>query len=496
MILRLVGHNYKYAVEQIQMALFPETRPVYSTDPIISSDVLNAVSRLSFGLTYAQATTSIRCGDRVSHGTARVARSRLAGKLITDRLLQRVIKQSFYRAAVKYTGTHPVWGSLTGIRPAKLVSAALEAGANSKTAADMLMREYYVAPERAVMCLDAAKAALDMKRKLEPRDIALYVGIPFCPTRCAYCSFVSNSVEKSFALIDPFVQALLRETGAVSMAVRELGLRVRSVYIGGGTPTALPDEALDSVMAALSSSFDLSNVLEYTVEAGRPETLSQQKIDIIGAGGAGRICINPQSMSDQVLSAIGRRHTAEDVLSAVGMVRRSKMTLNMDVIAGLPCDDPGGFSETLDSVMELEPENITVHTLSLKKGSRILLEGTPIPGATEVEKMLAYASQRLKTGGYSPYYLYRQKFTSGGFENTGWRLPGFDGIYNICMMEELCTVLSLGGGGVTKIVSPGGRIERIFNAKYPREYIMQSGTLEAKIGKIKTLICDDRKPRR
>jgi len=496
------------------LALFPSEKPDYSFDPISGSDELSADSRLSFGSAYAQVVTVIRCGDKVSRGISRVKRDRLSGKLLSDRLIKRIVIQSFYRAALRHIETPPVWGSLTGIRPAHLAARALEAGQSERSAMRTLSRDYYVSTERSAMCTQAAKSSLALKRTLAPEDIALYVGIPFCPTRCAYCSFVSNSVEKSFGLIEPFVQTLLNEIDAAAAVVSKLGLRIISVYIGGGTPTSLPAEGFESVMLALKKMFDLSCVREYTVEAGRPDTIDERKLEIMGRFGVNRICVNPQSMSAEVLSAIDRRHTPGDVAKAVRLVRQlnttdstgfepqnrnvskplftgtgasgqtPKMALNMDIIAGLPSDSPEGFRHTLDTILDFMPESITVHTLSQKKGSRIMVEGSDIPDGTNVAKMLDYASCNLRKNGYTPYYLYRQKFTSGGFENTGWSLPGYEGIYNICMMEELCTVLALGAGGVTKLVSPGGRIERIFNAKYAREYILLADKFSSKFNKV------------
>ena len=467
MKLRLIGHDYKYAVEQIMFALFPNERPEYDVD---MPDGLRADSRLTYGDVYAQAVTLIYAGDKVLRGTARVRRDKLTGKLETDRLLQKIVKQSFYRAAAELLETPPVWGSLTGIRPVKIAATAMVSG---KNAAKHLTREYYVSPERAELCEDSARVSLSVQKSLEPNDIALYVGIPFCPTRCAYCSFVSNSVEKSFNLVEPFVDTLLSEIDYASKLVQTMGLRVVTVYIGGGTPTTLSAESLGVVMAKLRQLFDLSHVREYTVEAGRPDTITEDKLGVLTQNGATRISVNPQSMSDAVLQAIGRAHTSEDTLNAVSMVREhGELALNMDVIAGLPGDSVGGFCVTLDTVLALQPENVTIHTLSLKKGSALMLDGTEIPSGNDVADMLGYAHRRLRGYGYSPYYLYRQKFTSGGFENTGWSLPGHEGLYNICMMEELCTVLSVGGGGVTKLVLPGGRIERVFNAKYTREYIL------------------------
>ena len=453
--------------------------------PGSDASTFSATVRLIFGSVYAQAITLIRRGDAVSREFSYVKRSRLTDKLTIDRYLQRIIKKSFYKAALCFVDSPPVWGSLTGIRPARIAVSALSSGKSATSAAQYLIDEYDVSPERANLCVDAAQSAALIKQSLEPIDISLYVGIPFCPSRCAYCSFVSNSVEQSFKLIEPFVRTLLSEVEAVSELIRLLGLRVVAVYIGGGTPTALPDESFEAVLRALESSIDLTGVREYTVEAGRPDTISGRKLEIMGRFGVRRVCVNPQSMSDDVLQLIGRRHTPEDTVDAARLVRQCGSALNMDIIAGLPGDTPEGFRHTLDTVLGLEPENITVHTLSLKKGSRIMLEDTARPGGGDVSMMLDYAFSRLRGSGFRPYYLYRQKFASGGFENTGWCLPGHEGLYNICMMEELCTVLSLGGGAVTKLVSPDGRIERVFNAKYPREYIMKANELPAKIEKIK-----------
>jgi len=378
------------------------------------------------------------------------------------------------------------WGTLTGIRPSKVAEKLLISGESENSVAEILKNKYFVQPNRAAICIETAQAALKIKSSLVPKDIALYVGIPFCPTRCAYCSFVSNSAQRSYAYIEPFLETLMREIDTFSGLVNELGWRIISVYIGGGTPTSLPESAIESIMSALNQSFDLSNLQEYTVEAGRPDTITEQKLDIITRLGAKRICINPQSMSQEVLTAIGRNHSPADVVNAVKLVLKTDAVLNMDVIAGLPSDTLSGFKKTLDTVLEFAPENITVHTLSLKKGSRIMLENTDIPDGIQVGEMLDYASKQLRDCKYAPYYIYRQKYISGGFENTGWSQPGYEGIYNICMMDELCTVLALGGGGVTKLVTTDGRIERIFNAKYPREYIMMTEKMNEKVGRIRS----------
>jgi oxygen-independent coproporphyrinogen-3 oxidase len=495
MILTLLGHDYKYAVEQIMLMMYPDERPVYIADgkPVPG---LAAVVRLTLGEKYATASTKIISDGASYKGMSRAARVALTNKLATDSLLQKIIKLSFYKAAmaaqvaspggVSPTGIAPVWGALTGIRPGKLATSLLERGVPTARVLGSLQRDYFVSPERAALCLDTAGAGLQVKRSLGEKDIALYIGIPFCPTRCHYCSFVSHSVEKSMKLIPPFVEALLTEIAALSDVVSQLGLNVIAVYFGGGTPTTLSDAQLDRLMGALGDAFDLKNVREYTVEAGRPDTITAEKLTVLRRRGADRISINPQSMSDEVLRAIGRRHTAEDIVNAVRLARDAGFgCVNMDLIAGLPGDTAGGFQSSLEQVLALRPENVTVHTLSLKKGTKITLENTPLPGVSDVYSMLDGAQSRLRGGGFSPYYLYRQKFMSGGFENVGWCLDGFAGLYNILIMEELTTILALGGGGVTKLVGrapgsgPSGRIERIFNLKYPYEYIGSIGRVIA-----------------
>ena len=314
--------------------------------------------------------------------------------------------------------------------------------------------------------------AVEAAGGLGPRDIAVYVGIPFCPTRCAYCSFVSQSVEKSFSLVPPYVDALVREIAAGGAMARRQNLRVRAFYMGGGTPTTLTAEQMDRVLTAFEEAFDTADCGEITVEAGRPDTITAEKLEVLRRHGVTRVSVNPQTMEDQVLRAIGRRHTAADIVSACQLVAKYGFPhVNMDLIAGLPQDTEAGFRRSLERCLEFGTDNITVHTLALKKGSRILLEGLAVPGAGEVAGMLDYAEKTLRAAGYGPYYLYRQKYMSGSFENIGWTRPGGVCWYNVYIMSELCSILSFGAGGSTKMVVPGtNRIQRVFNLKYPKEY--------------------------
>ena len=428
--------------------------------------------RLSRSARFTTAVCQYRDGESSGLGRAAVKNEKLTDPVRTDSLCQQVIKLAIYRAVLRAGHQKPVWGALTGVRPGKLMYPLLLSGLSEQEALRQFETGYDVSHERAQLCLDASRATLKADRLLQPKDVCLYVGIPFCPTRCAYCSFVSQSTEKSLSMIAPFLEALDREIDAVAEQVRQTGLRVVSLYMGGGTPTTLTSAQLDSLLTKLETAFDLSGLRECTVEAGRPDTITAEKLAVLRRHGTDRVSVNPQTMSDAVLEAIGRRHSAEDIRKALRLVRETGgFAVNMDLIAGLPTDSVEGFSRTVDAVLELEPENITVHTLALKKGSRILVEGTRLPGAAEVGEMLGFAADALLKAGYVPYYLYRQKYMSGGFENVGWCRPGTENLYNICIMEELCSILSMGAGASTKLTSGDGLLKRFFAPKYAKEYI-------------------------
>ena len=470
MKLIFAGHDYRYAVEQSLLAFFPGERPVYDGD-----DLNTALVRLTLDGEAAQAVTELSVNGGTARGASRIDVSGAKDDYDRERLKQRAVKLSFFEAARTLTGVTPAWGALTGIRPAKLAAGLLEEGKSEEEADAVLRDVYFVSDSRRKLCLSCAKAGLEAKAELAENEISLYVGIPFCPTRCAYCSFVSNSVEKSFHLVEPYLQALLAEVDSAAAMVKELGLRVRSFYMGGGTPTTLTAEQMDRLLGRLNEKFDLDRAVERTVEAGRPDTITAEKLAVLRKNGVDRISVNPQSMDDKVLAAIGRRHSGDDIRAAMELVNRAGFPhVNMDLIAGLPEDDPERFRRTLDEVIAFGTDNVTIHTLSLKKGSRITLEGTRIPTVGEVAAMLDYAAPALEAAGFAPYYLYRQKYMSGSFENVGWCRPGGIGWYNIYIMEELHTILSLGAGGSTKLVDPArNRIERAFNLKYPQEYIQR-----------------------
>ena len=465
------GHDDRYAVEQSLLAFFPEERPVYEGE----DGPRHAEVTLHQGAVYATGVTALTYDGKTARASARVSLAGAADEYERERLRQRALKLSFFRAARDITGATPSWGALTGIRPAKLVRTMLEEGYTPARADRELRDVYCVSPARRRLALESAQAGLRAKRGLKPNDISLYIGIPFCPTRCAYCSFVSASVEKSFALIPPYLEALTAEVEAAGRMVRETGLRVKSFYMGGGTPTTLSAGQMDALLTAVNKAFDLSGCVEYCIEAGRPDTIDREKLQVLLDHGADRISVNPQSLEPQVLRAIGRQHSPEDIERAMTLATSMGFPhVNMDLIAGLPADTPEGFRRTLDKCLTFGADNITVHTLSLKKGSRILLEGLPIPTAEAVAEMLDYADPALRARGFAPYYLYRQKYMSGSFENVGWCISGAEGLYNIYIMEELHSILSLGAGGSTKMVdAQRNRIERVFHPKFPLEYIQR-----------------------
>ena len=467
MKLELIGHDEKYAVEQSLLTLFPDERPVYG--PVTDEDASAARITLTEDADSVCVTTELRCGGKAAAACYSYPLSGTDYEKEGQR--RHALGLSFFRAAKEVLGVTPAWGSLTGVRPSKVAVSLLREGKAPAAVLTELEEVYSVTPQRARLALEAAETGLRVQNDLKPNDISLYVGIPFCPTRCTYCSFVAQSVEKSFALVEPYLAALFDEIEQAGAMVRSLGLHIKSFYMGGGTPTTLTAEQMDRLLTRLERSFDFTSLAESTIEAGRPDTIDPEKLAVLRAHGVTRVSVNPQTMEDRVLAAIGRRQTADDIRRAMREVMAAGFPhVNMDLIAGLPEDTPEGFRRSLDEVLSMGADNITVHTLSLKKGSRITLEGSRIPSADEVAEMLDYADPILRKHGFEPYYLYRQKYMSGSFENVGWTRPGGEGLYNIYIMEELHSILSLGAGGSTKMVG-GGLIRRAFNAKYPREYI-------------------------
>ncbi len=381
----------------------------------------------------------------------------------------------------EYTGFYPKWGVLTGVRPSKLLINTEKQMGREKTE-EYFKNDLLVSNEK----FNLARIVADYEEKIivtsEPNSMSLYISVPFCPSRCSYCSFVSHSVENDKArnLLPEYVSLLEKEIIEAGEIAQKIGVKLESVYIGGGTPTTLSAEQLKTIIDAVKGNFDLSTCREFTVEAGRPDTITEEKLLVLKNRPVDRISINPQTFNNSVLDAVGRKHSAEDTIRIFKIAREIGFdNINMDLIAGLPTDTLDGFKCSLDTAIELDPENITVHTLAVKRASGIGQNSPEIAvkNATLASQMLDYAFDKL-SGKYHPYYMYRQSKSAGSLENVGWAKDGTECIYNIFMMEECHTILSCGGGAVTKLKAPNGsEIERIFNFKYPFEYISGYGEL-------------------
>ena len=476
MKLYLKNHTERYPVEQLQLQLFAQEPSEFCTEPFTGDGTVSSLSR---GKHFLTATAKVTYRGRTGFASNRV-RLEDADVRATRRILQR----SYYLAAMQVLDAAPPWGALSGVRPTKLSTRCLSGGGSEKDAERLLRETYFVSPARAKLCVDASRHTIEAAKLLDPDDLSVYIGIPFCPTRCAYCSFVSQSIERFGEFLPAYLDALLREIAHTGKLLRDSGFHIRTLYIGGGTPTTLSSAQMAQLLEAIHTSFDLSRCLEFTVEGGRPDTLDEEKLRVIKAGGATRISINPQTFSDAVLANIGRKHSAQDILDCYADARRAgHEDINMDLIAGLPGDTVEGFEHSLRQAIALQPENITVHTLTLKRASRIVIEDQKENDYADVAAMLEKC-HLLAEAGYRPYYLYRQKNTLQNLENVGWCKPGHEGYYNIYIMEEVQTILSAGAGGSTKLVADGGkRMQRIFNFKYPNEYIQRfAEVLERKKG--------------
>ena len=366
----------------------------------------------------------------------------------------------------------PKWGVLTGIRPVKLAMQLHDMGLSEEEIRKKLKEERLVSDEKLDLLLTTMEHELEIRASSRPNSVSLYISIPFCPSRCSYCTFTSHSVEKAAKLIPQYVELLCGELKDIAVLIDEIGLHLETVYMGGGTPTVLTAKQLDRVLSTVNESFDMTGVRELTVEAGRPDTITAEKLAVLKKNGVGRISINPQTMDDEVLAAIGRKHTAEDVKNAFTLAKTFGFdSINMDLISGLPGDNMEKFRKTIAEVIAMNPDNITLHTLTVKHGANLAPMAQSVFAAT-ADAMNEYAYGEFAKAGYFPYYLYRQKGTVDNLENVGFCKPGKEGIYNIFIMDETHTILSAGAGGVTKLKAPyDKKIERIFNFKYPYEYI-------------------------
>ena len=474
MLLRIIGHDYHYEMENLCRIFFP-----------------NEKITLSYDRSSAEAKTveTVLDGDKIEI-SCDIDGVKMLGSADTSACenMELEMGKLLFRVLSSVTGIVPPWGVLTGVRPSKLMTKYINEKGEEE-AMRHFTEDLYVSDNKARLARNVAKAESGIITLSSPRSFSLYVSIPFCPGRCSYCSFVSHSIDTPSArkLVPGYIEKLCEELSQLGGVAGELGLKLESIYFGGGTPTSLEASQLDTICKSIEDSFDLSALREYTVECGRPDTVTVPKLRTLLLHNVNRISINPQTFSQPVLDAIGRRHTVEQTLNAYRLARSMGFDfINMDLIAGLTGDIYDGFCESLDTAVTLAPENITVHTLALKRSSDLAVNGADVADGEEVAKMLDYAQKRLGESGYSPYYMYRQSKSAGNLENTGWSKEGRECLYNVFMMEECHTVLAAGAGAVTKLKDPhGDYIERIFNFKYPYEYIARFDELTDRKEKIK-----------
>ena len=382
-------------------------------------------------------------------------------------------KRALFDQLSQLTGQKPDWGTLTGVRPAKLTMEFFRKGNDPDQVKKILKENYYLSDEKIKLLIDLCLLQREILKDCDPRAVGIYAGIPFCPTRCVYCSFTSNQVK--YEKIPPYLEALHKEIDFVGQHLKNIGRQAESIYIGGGTPTTLNADDLGRLIAKMKGAFDMSTVREFTVEAGRPDTITEEKLRVIKDSGVGRISINPQSMKQRTLELIGRSHTPGEIVEAFKKAKEVEIPIiNADLITGLPEEQPEDFRETLERIIELDPENITVHTLAVKRASKLIEQDADYNyrQGEVVREMLAIANDKLKAAGYAPYYMYRQKHMSGNFENIGWSKPGTESIYNIRIMEEDQTIVAMGAGGISKMYYPEeNRLERVPNVSNYEIYI-------------------------
>lgn len=460
MNLYVKNHNFHFELENLTRLFFPNEKITVIRDfsepqpPYIYTEVSDKI------------IISVNIGS--------FNKSETAVKKLTDDDNELVSAQLLYKLLCDFTGLTQPWGILTGVRPVKLLRRLAEES-NEEQAVKKFENDFFVSNEKIALSRETEHNERKILELSKPESFSLYVGIPFCPSRCSYCSFVMASIERAEKLIEPYTKLLCEEIKQTAEIANKLGLRLETVYFGGGTPTTLSAEQLDTVLGTVNNSFDMSTCREFTVEAGRPDTIDIAKLFALKENKVDRISINPQTVNDEVLKTIGRKHTAQQFFDAFELARKCGFdNINTDLIAGLPTDTPESFKNSLDSIVRLNAECITVHTLCMKRASRLTTEGVTLDlqQARDAREMLAYTQNILGQNEYIPYYMYRQSRMVGNLENVGWSKRGFESLYNVYVMDETHTILACGSGGVTKLKRNNpDYLERIFNFKYPYEYI-------------------------
>ena len=477
MLIKLESPINRYYVQTLCMIFFPGAK--FGENEEEGEDVPSLYLRTCKDDTHITAYAEISLGDRkcVAEKKAELTSARTE-----ERTLKIAVGDAVLAAAGELVGYRPAWGMLIGVRPSKVATEMLNSGMSKTRVKRTLSTDYLVIPKKASLAVDVALNEKRISGDVGPKDCSVYISIPFCPSRCSYCSFVSYTSKRLLDLIPQYLERLLLDIEVNFRVIAELGLKVKTVYIGGGTPTILDETQLKRLLSHIAECTDVSALSEYTLESGRPDTITAEKLAIAHQYGVTRVSVNPQTLCDELLYGIGRNHTVEEFYKAYDFAKSSGIrTVNVDLIAGLPGDNFKNFSASYENILKLRPENITVHTFCVKKAADVLRRNSKVYSVTggDAGKCVDYSQIKALQNGYLPYYMYRQKNTVGNYENVGFSLEGHEGLYNIYMMEELHSIFAAGAGAVTKLVDNTGNtangksIERLFNQKYPYEYLSE-----------------------
>ena len=476
------GQVNVYYVQTLCMIFFPgekfsEDQPITPQTPVLSLHVksdevgYDVNAELKLGERFAQSQKSYPFREDVDK----------------DKLLKLALGDVILSVCGEVCGYRPSWGMLTGVRPSKVATDMLKKGISKTRVKKILSSEYFVIPKKAALATDVALNEARIIGIPGKKDCSVYISIPFCPTRCAYCSFVSYTSKRLLSLIPEYLAKLCDEVKQTFTCINRMGLHVKTVYIGGGTPTILSADQLRMLLSVIAQSTDVNALEEYTLESGRPDTITAEKFNVAKEYGVTRVSVNPQILCDEVLQGIGRGHDSDAFFHAFEIARNADFkVINTDLIAGLPGDKFSTFAASFDQILSLKPENITVHTFCVKKSAEILQKDSKVYDIRggDTGKCVDYSQIKAMHEGYRPYYMYRQKNTVGNFENVGMSTEGNEGLYNIYMMEEVHSIFAAGAGAVTKAVDyvpvDGSKpfIKRFFNEKYPYEYLRNENSNE------------------
>ena len=459
-----------YYVQTLCLLFFPGAKFSADEELTESSDVLSLKMVTSdAGITaYAELTSGGRTAKKerfepFKNGITKVRTAKIASGI------------AVLSAGEELFDCVPPWGIMTGVRPAKIAMPMIQSGMSATDVREALIRDYFLKPKKAALLAGIAEREAKIVELTPDKTCSVYISIPFCPSRCTYCSFVSYSTKRLLSMVDDYLVKLYDDIDKVFESIKRSGLTVRTVYVGGGTPTVLKCEQIRALLEKITSHVDPDTLAEFTYEAGRPDTVTAEKIAIIKAYGVTRVSVNPQTLNDMVLENIGRHHTVSDFYRAYETVKKVGIKhINTDLIAGLPDESFSSFSHSVDEILALRPDNVTFHTFCVKKAADILKSEAQVYSREggEAGKSVDYSQVKAGLAGYKPYYIYRQKNTVGNFENVGYCLEDAEGLYNIYMMEEIHSVFAAGAGAVTKLVSADrSLIKRISMPKYPYEYL-------------------------